>query len=762
MKCNIWKVLFAFSVLLMFAFAGELAAEELTIDKLTSSIQIQTSVSLTATLTTTGTPPVPIEGDTIVFASIAGLGTLNPDTVETNSLGRAVTSYTAGTVTGVDTVETKWVNAAGTDSLMVYTVITITPGAPAKVRTLPTDTTVVVTEGATITAEIKDNFDNHIDAASATQVTFSAPAGQGTFGTPVVNDDNNIEIVYNTDDTIATDVITATYLSFHDYDTVNTVGAAPASMDIWNDDDSTLVVSDLDEEEDIYTQIFDEYGNISVYADYYEDERYEVVFTVSTGGGDFDDDTVSVETDGTADTDYNSSTVAGVYTVTATSGDAINSVDITQIPDYPDELVLTPDSAGIPSGTDTTFTVRMYDQFGNHCDANDFGSLSWGEAGLGGFAAAAYIDETNWKRAYHSYEDGADTALIYASWEGVADTVVLFSAEPGDFDHYGFITVADSAHVSDGVYSPSTVNIVRIEAQDNNNIRLYTYDNDDTLDLALIGSSATEEQVTWFIPMLYAAIGYSEPEGVPGLTAVLPPSAFSDGWSDPIGIANQIAETANVTATDTAGHTGTSHGITWLPIGLAGFRIELLSARQDTMGTNDTTDIQVSGIDMFGNVTDSLLPRNIVLSANRTGVTFPAGATHNMRNAVETFPTVAAVVCSGLIITAADIADPSIYGDSDPIEVIEGSGVNDVPIVSNISVKFVSGDVVYSIAKAGLYDIKVYNKVGMEVATLSSGQKLPGYYQASLKGLNLSSDVYFVVMTGPDGLNKKVKTAVIK
>jgi len=37
----------------------------------------------------------------------------------------------------------------------------------------------------------------------------------------------------------------------------------------------------------------------------------------------------------------------------------------------------------------------------------------------------------------------------------------------------------------------------------------------------------------------------------------------------------------------------------------------------------------------------------------------------------------------------------------------------------------------------------------------------PGYYQTSLKGLNLSSDIYFVVMEGP-GITKRIKATLIK
>ena len=67
----------------------------------------------------------------------------------------------------------------------------------------------------------------------------------------------------------------------------------------------------------------------------------------------------------------------------------------------------------------------------------------------------------------------------------------------------------------------------------------------------------------------------------------------------------------------------------------------------------------------------------------------------------------------------------------------------------------------YAVAEAGRVTIKVYNKVGMQVGSLVDGAVSPGYYQASLKGLGLSSDIYFVVMQGP-GVNKKIKATLIK
>ena len=85
----------------------------------------------------------------------------------------------------------------------------------------------------------------------------------------------------------------------------------------------------------------------------------------------------------------------------------------------------------------------------------------------------------------------------------------------------------------------------------------------------------------------------------------------------------------------------------------------------------------------------------------------------------------------------------------------------DVPVVSGVTAEFASGNIVCAVAKAGAVDVKLYDKVGREVATLLSGNKEPGYYPLSLEGLNLSSDVYFVVLEGPDG-SKKAKVTLIK
>jgi hypothetical protein len=762
MRRNIWKVILVFSVMLLFAVSGELAAQvpdDLDLVPSTQSMGLSDAEDFTAILTSGG---INVQGDTIYFSTLVGLGGISPSIDTTDAQGEVVTTYTAGTVSGVDTLQAMWISADDSDTLVDIAVITVNPDPGTRLNVTPTDTVVVVTEDATIVAEIRDAYGNHVDATSASQVAFTT-SGLGTLGAAAVNADNNIEVAYTTDDSMATDTVTAELVSngVTDFSIVSTIGEAPASMDIYASD-STVIVSNNTEMEYFWFYLYDEYGNPSAWADWYGKQTYRVVFTVSEGGGVFHWDTVWVYPDGSGENGYYSSTVAGVYTITGTSlsGTATDDIDITQEPDDPDSLVLTPDSIAIPAGTDTTLTATMYDQYGNHVNAQSTEEVSWGENGDGSFGSP-YIDEesNDIKRAYYSYRYDADTAQVWVQLIGPGarsqyhDTVTVFSAEPGDLDHFDIDIECgiDTSYVSDGVFVYG--NWIRIEAQDGNNIRLWTYSNSDTMTLTLNGSTAGASQVTWFVD------NYEEEkyDTVVGLTAPILPLSFSQGLTD-VRIANQVAETATVTATDTSGHTGTSPGLTWLPIDVVGFDVRF-EGDPASLETFDTVNVEVTAIDEFGNTTEMGLPLNVVLSANRAGIVFPAGATQLMETSVDLFPTVATAQCTGLVITVADIASPSINGSSDPIDVLLG-GVEEGPVVSSISAKL-GGDIVYAVGEDGDVTIKVYNKAGMEVGTLVDGPLSRGYYQASLKGLNLASDVYFVVMKGP-GIDKGIKAVLIK
>jgi len=757
MKCNNWKVLLVFSVLLMFSFSSELAAQDyqLTISPSSASIKVGETQDFIATLTDGITP---VEGEDIVFESIAAepLGTMDSPVV-TNNLGKATSTYGALTVSGVDTIE------ANFGAISVTATITVNPDPAAKVITTPADTIVVVAQTVTIVAELIDNYGNHVDAESADEVDFEKLLGEGTLGSAGLNE-GKIEISYMTDDLMVTspgDSILAKLVAtgFADTSVITTIGAAPDSVEL-SAIPATVLVSNGVNFIWIDVQLLDQYNNPSGLVDPYGPDRYKVNFSVAPAstGGEFDGtglDQIMVDPGGWNHIDYFSSMHAGDFTVTGTSEGVSDDIGITHKPTAPTTIVLTPDSAGVPAGSDTTFTASATDQYDNHINMRlwygDY-AIAFDEDGQGVWADVKFLegDSLNWKRTYTSYKEGADTAQITASYGAVEDVVTLFSAEPGDLDHFSLSVVGDSTHVSDA--DAPNANAVRIEAQDANNIRIWTYENpNDTITLTLDGSAAGSSQVVWFyspVPPDTAAVG---------LTALIPEGKFADGQLD-IGITNQIAEVVTVTATDTAGHTGTSPGLTWLPIDVAGFSVQLEGGVTE-MTTNDTFNLEVAAIDEFSNPTDEGLPLNIFVSDNKGTVNYP-GMPHLMENAVELIPIVATATCEDLVIKVSDLIEPTTNGRSDTIAVTLG-GVAEVPIVSNISAKFGSGDILYSVAKAGKVEIKVYNKAGMEVGTLVNGVVEPDYYQTSLKGLNLSSDIYFVVMEGP-GITKRIKATLIK
>jgi len=771
MKRNIWKMLLVFSALLMFAFSGELAAQDnLGLTPETGNIGLEDSVKLTAVLTEGGSG---VEGETIYFSLLPGLsGSTVPASDVTDEFGEVEIYYKAATTSGIDTVEAMWVSGEEDplDTLTDISIITVNPDAGTRINVTPVAKTVVVAQNATIVAEIQDKYGNHVDAADPAQVSFTH-SGKGSLGVAGLNATNNIAVAYTTDDSMVVDpadTVTAELLvtGVTDYSLISTIGAAPDSVRLFCKGDPEVVVSDGANNLWILVQLLDQYGNPSGLVDPDEEDCYMVDFEVSAGGGSFNVpgiDRIEVDEDGEGEIEYLSSMTAGVYAVTGTSEGASDDIDVTHVPDVPATIVLTPDSAGIPAGADTTFTASATDQYSNHIDMRlyygTYAVVIEEVDGLGSIGGEFLEgDSLNWKATYTSHTLAADTAHIKASYGAVEDVVTLFSATPGDFDHFDLEVVEDSSHVSDGDYSES--NWVRIEAQDASNIRIWTYTNPDTVTLTLDESAAGPSQVVWYLnPPLIALTpnGFAPDTAAVGLTALIPENSFISGEFK-IGITNQIAEIAPVTATDTAGNTGTSPGLTWLPIGLAGFNVQIAGGLT-TIHVNDTVDVEVTAIDMFGNVTDSLLPKIVDLSANKTGVVFP-GETHLMQTAVTLFPTVATAQCTGLIITVFDLLKPSTNGESDSITVA-AAGVGEVPIVSNMSAEFGSGDILYSVAKAGKVEIKVYNKAGMEVGTLVNGVVEPDYYQTSLKGLNLSSDIYFVVMEGP-GFTKRIKATLIK
>jgi hypothetical protein len=745
MKFNRGEVLFIFAVFLIFALQGELAAQRtLTITPTGQSIKVDSTLDLTATALWNGNP---YANRVVTFSVIQGDGSVLPLVGTTNANGEAYTVFTAGTIVGTNKVYgwyRYWQN--GWRYVRDTLDIEVIAGDLNEVRITPVDTVIVVTGSVTVVAELLDAYGNHIDATDTTDVSFTS-SGLGAVGSRSLTAENNIQMVYTTDDLMTVDTITVTTTQggFTDESYITTIGGIPASA-ILSADDSTVVVSDTTEVEPLLIQLLDQYGNPSVYADYYGNGMYEVLFTWSQGAGIVEPDTVNVDSNGTAGVDYLSSTVAGIYTVTGTSGAASDDIDITQIAGPLAAVVLTPDSAYIPAGSIITLTAEQLDQYGNHIDAVDTTEVLFIKVdGEGTLGARLLSDSNNVKVDYTTCTTAADTAHIMAYAGGYADIVVIFSTAPVVLDHFSLIVATDTLDVPE-------YTTVEISAMDATDILINTYTNPDTLTISLTGSTADSLQVAWVV------LGDSSS----GLSAAIPEGSFAAGICT-VYVANRKAETVSgVTATDTGGHTGTSSGITWLAIGVDSLLVELLSLKVDTISTNDTTDIQVTAVDAFGNVTNVGLPLDIELSANRTGIVFPAGIIQSLQNSIDSFSFVAQEVCSGLIITVTDTANPGIYGSSNPIEVVEGgAGVDEIPAVSNISAKFGNGEILYSVAKEGNVEIKVYNKAGIEVGTLVNRVTKPGFYQVSLKGLNLSSDVYFVVMKGPE-ITRSVKAVLIK
>jgi hypothetical protein len=768
------------------------APDQVTLNPPTASIALNADQPLIARALRSGAG---VPGVILSFEVFPGLGgsMLSSGGGVSNSTGYVYTTYSAGTEAGTDTVVVTWTDEHSSlrATLVDTTIITVNPGAATSLDVTPDpDTTVVVTEDAIIVVELWDDFLNHVDATNPNQVSFST-SGDGSFGAASVNAETGcIEVAYTTDDIIATDTITTELLSNHtlDYNFVETIGAAPASMVIFAEADSEVVVGGNAEE--LECSLFDAYGNPSVFADFYagseEDAFYKVFFAVSEDGGDFDDDSVWVDEDGVGYNEYYSSDIAGVYTITATSGDAEATVDITQIPDDPDSVAfsLPVDTIGIPAAADTTLTALLYDQFGNYIEAVDGdNNLGWTvTVGTGSFGTATVGDDNNWQNVFTSEVAEADTALAIVSIPATGlrsklyDTLVVISAEPGDLHHFVLYDLRtnplgdnpfygmDPPCVSDGVEADTTLNVILLEAQDVNHIRIWTYENEeDTVDLIINETSAGSDQVTWFLPvdLEWTEEGpYSEEvDTIVGLSSVIPEGRFAQGWYV-VALANQVAETVTVTATDTAGHTGTSPEMSWNPIVIAAFNVGL-EGGATTMETNDPTNVEVTAIDMFGNPTAVGLPLNVSMSANRPNIDLPPGGTQLMETSVDLFPIIARDTCSGLIITIAALFEPSINGESYEITVNLGGIEEGIPAVSNVTTKFGSGDVLCAVAEAGEVTVKVYNKVGMEVGTLLSGNVGPGYYQLSLKDLNLASDVYFVVMNVA-GQQKQAKVGLIK
>ncbi|MEJ2307144.1 MAG: hypothetical protein P8Y30_06340, partial [candidate division WOR-3 bacterium] len=164
MNSNTWKVLLVFSALLMFAFTGELAAQDnLVITPDGATLDLEDTQVFQARLSESG---IGVNGETVEFEVLnpPALGSVDPEDSMTVNGGYAHTTYTAATTSGTDTLVASWEGLADT------VIITINPGTATSLNVSPGDTTVVVAEDAIIVVELWDDFLNHVDATSGSQV----------------------------------------------------------------------------------------------------------------------------------------------------------------------------------------------------------------------------------------------------------------------------------------------------------------------------------------------------------------------------------------------------------------------------------------------------------------------------------------------------------------------------------------------------------------------------------------------------------------
>lgn len=676
----------------------------------------------------------------IDFSVITGtaFGSVSPTADTTDDWGHVTTKFKSLTKAGNSTV--KGVLRGSSPAITATVGIGVIAGPLAQVKTTPADTTVVVTEDAIIVAELQDQYANPIAATSVDEVTFSlcdtATAMGGTLGTKTLTA-GKIQVPYTTYSLVETglDTITATTAtgSYTDYSVVSTIGGAPKTMKLWAAGDSTVVVSRGDSTLALHDTLFDVHGNKSVYSSYYPKKYYKVTFSVSPGGPTFSDTTKDVNTIGYCTINYESDTLIGEYTVTATCGDANKSLVITQTHDaIAAASFTTADTVPAAAGEKVTLTAELQDQFANPIKADSLGAIVFSKAaiadsGLGELGGKTIpSDSLTVSVKYTAYAEAIDTATIVATpaGGGTADTSIVINTAPAALAKFALTRSPAKPTAGDEV-------TVTITAKDAGNFRIYTYDNDDIITLTLDGTAAEASQVRWIIPT-------TPPDTVLALTASIPESTFTTGQCV-VKITNEKADTVTVTAVDTAGHTGTCDTIIWAPVALLDHYGVV--AQTDPIYVDEAFTITVTPCDSFGNATTADLPRLIKFLANETGVSVPS----DQLLAEPTDYTVTATnATTSLKITVSDYATPAITGTSDSITV----GVRPTPTYTVSGVVGLTDNLADSSGSVVSIDSDVdttdahgaYSIAGLLTGTYDIYVTHDGYFSDSAIGVAISAD----------------------
>lgn len=161
----------------------------------------------------------------VIFTWSAGAGIVDPDTVAVGDHGYCTTNYKSSTVIGTYTVTA----TSGAATATATVPITQTADVLAAVSLTPDSAWKFAGEDVTLTAELLDQFGNHING-DAGDVGFNIVSGLGSLGSETVEADSTISIPYTTYtldvDTAEIEVVATTFK-----DTSIVINTAPAALD---------------------------------------------------------------------------------------------------------------------------------------------------------------------------------------------------------------------------------------------------------------------------------------------------------------------------------------------------------------------------------------------------------------------------------------------------------------------------------------------------------------------------------------------------
>jgi hypothetical protein len=284
------------------------------------------------------------------YGNLVGNGT---SVTLTTSLGTVLSPRSTTNGVATSTLTSTLVGTAhvtGTSGLATRsTDVVFTPGVPASVavQAVPTVLTANGSSTSTITATVRDQFNNFV--VDGTSVDFSATS-LGAVSTPQTTTNGQAVATFTAGTAVGTATITATTNSRAGTTSVTLVAGAPYTMTLTATPNSLTVGSSST----LTATVTDQYGNLV-------GNGTNVTFTASLG-------TVlspRSTTNGLA-TSILTSTLVGTAHVTATSGTATRSTDVVFAPGAPFNIAVQAAPATlVANGSTSTITATVRDQFNN-------------------------------------------------------------------------------------------------------------------------------------------------------------------------------------------------------------------------------------------------------------------------------------------------------------------------------------------------------------------------------------------------------------